>query len=107
MVFARRLLGRTMPTAPSSSWADDPDVLAARAASGGLPLQERQEAFLRLRPFIERQVQRRCVRFHGQTRQDLIDDAVATIWEALPHFEIGRAFEPWCRAVLKNNTLFP
>ena len=93
-----------MTTAPSLS-TDDPNALAARAVARDGTAEQREDASLRLRPFIERQVRRLCVRFSGQTRLDLLDDAVAIIWEALTHFEAGRPFEPWCRAVLKNSTI--
>jgi DNA-directed RNA polymerase specialized sigma24 family protein len=92
-------------SAPSPRSGDDPDALAAQAIASDLSVEKRQEVFLRLRPFIERQVRRLCVRFSGQTRQDLIDDAVAIVWEAMPLFTAGRRFEPWCRSVLKNSAI--
>jgi RNA polymerase sigma factor (sigma-70 family) len=94
-----------MTTAPTAFPADDPDALAARAVAPDCTPEERDDALRHLRPFIERQVRRVCVRFSGQTRNDLIDDAVAIVWEALAKYDPERPFEPWCRTVLRNHTI--
>src|SRR5262245_39153627 len=94
-----------MTTAPSSPSPDDPDALAARAADSSLSADERTDSFVRLVSVIDRQAQRVCVRFSGQTRRDLLSEASRVVWEAMPRYTAGRPFEPWCRAVLKNWTI--
>src|SRR4051812_31985319 len=90
-----------MTNIPPTASSDDPEVLADGVAGNHSP-RECEAAFLRLRPYIERQVRRVCVRFSGQARPDLNKKAVAVVREAMNRFQVGRPFEPWCRAVLKD-----
>jgi RNA polymerase sigma factor (sigma-70 family) len=94
-----------MMTAPTPQWPDDPDSLAALAIDPSLTAEVRKDAFGRLLPAITLLVKRLAGRFSGQTRQDLIDDAVADVWQALPGYRPGHAFEAWCRTVLRNRTI--
>jgi RNA polymerase sigma factor (sigma-70 family) len=96
---------RNMTTASTPQWPDDPDGLAALAVDPNLKEEIRQEAFTRLLPSITRVVRRLALRFSGQTRQDLIDYAVADVLQALPQYQPGGSFEAWCRTMLRNRTI--
>jgi hypothetical protein len=58
-----------------------------------------------LLPAIDRAARRVAMRFSGQTRQDLVDGAIADVWEALCEAPPVGRFESWCYAVLRNRHL--
>jgi hypothetical protein len=45
------------------------------------------------------------MRFTGQPRQDLTEDAESDVWQALLQSPPKGRFEPWCYAVLRNRQL--
>lgn len=92
------------PTSPPDG-PHDPAGLAGLAADERQSLEVRQRAFEGLVPAIQRVARRLAVRFLGQQRQDLVENAPGDIWEAIGQFPRDGRFEPWCYVVLRNRRL--
>jgi DNA-directed RNA polymerase specialized sigma24 family protein len=93
-------------TSPSpAAGPEDADALARRAADRSESEAVRHGALDSLVPTIGRVARRVALRFSGQTRQDLVDGAIADIWEALQQAPPTGPFESWCYAVLRNRHL--
>lgn len=91
-----------MVVAPSDPWPEDPDALALLAADGAQPDAIRQRALECLESTVRRVVRRLSLRFSGQQRRDLEDDALSDVWQRLTQFPGDGSFESWCYVVLRN-----
>ncbi len=91
-------------TPSSEEWSEAPDGLARLAAAGSTE-EVRQRAFRALLPVIHRTAHRLALRFTGQQRRDLLDNAEGDVWEALGRGAPQGPFEAWCYTVLRNRHL--